>query len=405
MRSLSAIYRDPRAHWFLATMLLWGVAAGLFGGVLNNYLHEVLAIGKLERGLVEFPRELPGLLLMGLIALLYRLSEVRILRFALMLGLSGMIGIYFVGDKVVPAIGMIVLYSTCEHLMMPVAPSVAMHMAKTGKEGAALGSVGSVGSLGQVIGYYLVPLLVLGFPMLMPAPGTFAAYRVTFVAVGIILLLALVVSTRLPDQGLTVKRERLSFDRKYSRYYVLEVLFGARKQVFITFAPYVLVMVYGVKAEYLATLYGVCALLNIFVGPLIGRIVDRKGYRTVIIGEAGLLIGVCFVYGFAHRFLGDGAALVAVSLAFVGDALLFTAGMARSVYVRSLAKSREEVTSTLSTGISINHSVSIAIALVGGAVWQTMGVETLFTLSAAFAVTSLFFAAALPRLAPPSAAR
>ena len=115
----NTIYKDNKAPYFLTTMLIFGIAAGLFNGVLNNYFHEVLHVSKLERGVVELPREVPGLLLIVLISLLYRICEIRILRLAFLISMAGMVGIIYMGDIRITAAFMIVLWSTGEHMMMP----------------------------------------------------------------------------------------------------------------------------------------------------------------------------------------------------------------------------------------------------------------------------------------------
>ena len=63
IKRLRSLYVDERAGSFLLCMLVFGMVTGLYGGVLNNYLHEILDISRLERGIVELPRELPGLVL------------------------------------------------------------------------------------------------------------------------------------------------------------------------------------------------------------------------------------------------------------------------------------------------------------------------------------------------------
>jgi predicted MFS family arabinose efflux permease len=394
---LALIYHDRRAPWFLATMLVFGIAGGVYGGVFNNYLWEVLHISKAERGVVEFPRELPGLLVVVLIALLYRVSEVRILRLALLCCLAGMAGLAFLGDRRFTAIALIVLWSTGEHLLMPVTPSIAMHMAQPGREGLALGSSGSFGSIGQVIGYGLVPLLFIAFPFMARQRGAYPYYQVTFVVAAAVVGLGLLAAVFLRPSAGHVERKRLYFRRKFSRYYLLEVLFGGRKQVFITFAPYVLVVQYGARAELMSVLLGAVAIINILVNPLLGRLLDRLGYRAIIIIESVVLFVLCLLYGFSHRLFPHGAAFVVVCGVFVTDAVLFAAGMARSMYVKSLSSSHAEVTATLSTGVSVNHLVSILIAVAGGAVWQRLGVEALFSLSALFAVGYFAFSISLPR--------
>jgi hypothetical protein len=57
---------------------------------------------------------------------------------------------------------------------------------------------------------------------------------------------------------------------------------------------------------------------------------------------------------------------------FILDALLLTAGMARTVYVKSPSANQDEVTTTLSTGISIDHLVGIVIAMIGGLLWEVL---------------------------------
>jgi hypothetical protein len=77
--------------------------------------------------------------------------------------------------------------------------------------------------------------------------------------------------------------------------------------------------------------------------------------------------------------------------------MLFVVGMARSLYARSISTGRSELTSTLSTGISINHLISIVIALLGGLLWEKMGIELLFTCAACFSAGALVFSSMLPK--------
>ena len=82
---------------------------------------------------------------------------------------------------------------------------------------------------------------------------------------------------------------------------------------------------------------------------------------------------------------------------FVLDNILFAVAMARTMYVKDISDSQEEVTATLSTGISINHLISIMIAVSGGFIWKFMGIETLFSVAAVFGMGSFFFSLTLPR--------
>ena len=69
--------------------------------------------------------------------------------------------------------------------------------------------------------------------------------------------------------------------------------------------------------------------------------------------------------------------------------------MASNVYVQDISDSKEEVRATISTGISVNHFITILIALFGGWIWQVLGIETLFTLSAILGIFNSIYAATI----------
>ncbi len=69
--------------------------------------------------------------------------------------------------------------------------------------------------------------------------------------------------------------------------------------------------------------------------------------------------------------------------------------MASNVYVQDISESQEEVKATISTGISVNHLITILIALFGGWIWQSLGIETLFVLSAILGLCNSAYAATI----------
>ena len=164
------------------------------------------------------PPELPGLLLFLMLALLYRIPENRIVRLAFFISLLGMAGMAVVVHARWLAVTFIVLWSTGEHLMMPVRQSVSIHSALPGKEGEAMGVARSAGNIGQVIGFYLVTLLFISFNTLEKD----MVFRLTF-ALGAIFTIVGLAFTR-PRLGRSeghVKRQRLMFLPKYNKYYIL----------------------------------------------------------------------------------------------------------------------------------------------------------------------------------------
>ncbi len=398
MKKIKAVFQEEKIFSFLFSMLIFGVAIGLYQGSLNNYLAEILSISPFERGMVEFMRELPGLLLLFLLALLYRFSETRIIRLALLVSMTGMAGLaIWTGGPKVMAILMITLWSTGEHLAMPVRQSISVHSSKPGMAGMGIGITRSFGNIGMVVGFYMVSLLFYLSRKIFHIESPIASYRIVFTAAGLICLMGIIFTSRLGNLAGQVKRQKFHLKRKFTKYYILELFSGARKQVFITFAPYVLIVNYGAPTELIATLYGIYSLANIFMNPVMGRLVDRLGYRFVLIMDYLILIFLCILYGFSHRLFPMEAAYVVVCVVFILDAMLFSAGIARTVYVQKLSEDQAELTATLSSGISINHLISVSIALLGGLIWEKMGIEVLFTLSAVFGLGGCIYSILLEK--------
>ena len=392
MKKLSEIYNSGKIKNFLICMILFGIVTGLYNGVFNNYLHDVISVNELERGWIELPREMPGLLLFALLAVLHRFSEIKLIRISFLIAAVGVGGLFLVGDIRAFAFIFLVIYSTGEHLMMPVRQSVGLHLAQPGKSGIAMGVLRGFGNAGQAAGFYLAPLILLVFGVLSRRDtGAFGQYKTIFFIALLFLLTGLFLTLKMKDTQEKVKRKRIFIRKKYIRYYLLEVFYGARKQVFLTFAPYVLITVYGAGPELISMLYGIWSLINIFIGPFVGALIDRAGYKKVLIFDAIFLIIICLLYGFAHRLFPEKTAFIVICIIFVLDAVMFAFGMARDMYVRSLSDTKEEVTSTLATGLSVNHLISIGIAIFGGYLWKMLGVEYLFGFAAILGIGSLIF--------------
>lgn len=385
------------ARNFFAGVLVFGIAAGAFTGVFNNYLVEIHHYTGSQRGLLEFFREMPGLLLVFLLALMHRFTEWRILRIAIMISLIGAAGLLFSGSSSLLVICMVILWSTGEHLMMPVRNSIALHIAGPGRQGSSLGMFSSMGYLGQVAGGLLAALVFQLIGKLLPDGARVISYNVVWIILAVLMTVCFFCSFPRGVGGETVKRPRLYFRRKYSKFYILELFYGARKQIFLTFAPFVLVIIYGMTPSQMAILIGSCAAINIFSGTLVGKLIDRLGYRNIMIYDTVVLFFVCIVYGFAGRWFPKNIALWVVIVNYILDAIISTAAMAASIYVREISDSKEELSSTLSTGISVNHLISVLAALLGGVLWDTLGVEVLFIFAAVMGLANTLFAATLPK--------
>lgn len=381
---------DSRFAVFLLALFTINLAFGLYKGVLDNYLAEIVEMSEFDRGVSEFFRELPGLFLVLLLAVLYTLSAETIFKLGALVMMAGL-----AMHSVVPASRVLVTLSICvyslgEHMQMGMGNTIALEFSQPGCGGAALGFKQALSQVGTLIGYIVIMLVFLFIK------GSVSSYRAVFAAAALITALGALASSRLNSSSVPDKsKSRFYFRRKFKKYYLLEVFYGARKQVFLTFGPYVLILFYGANTSMISLLFSVSAICCFFASPYVGRIIDRLGYKVVMVADTIILVVVCFFYGFAHHLFPMKAAFIVCCVNYVLDSVISLASMASNVYVQDISDDLDEMRATISTGISVNHLITIFIALFGGWVWKTLGMETLFTLSAIMGLCNSAYAASI----------
>jgi MFS family permease len=390
------IYRpDAKVARFLSVLALFGVSYGLYRGIQDNYLAEIVHITAFERGIVEFFRETPGLLVVLILAWMYRFTESRIFKIGIAIMAAGLVGLLLsTSGKVITVICM-VLFSTGEHIIMPVRTTISLDLAQSSKGGASLGVTSAISNAGNILGFLMVTTMFFVFSRLGFARTDVLQFKGVFAVAVALMVAAVLIVLALQESTIKTPRRRFYFARKFVTYYILEVFYGARKQIFLTFAPYVLILQYGADTSVIALLLAICAGFGIIFSPLTGKLIDRLGYKFIMVSDTLLLIVVCFFYGFAHRLFPPQVAFIVVCVNYVLDSIISLASMASNVYVQAIASSQQEITATLSTGISVNHLISIFIALMGGWIWKVTGIEVLFSISAFLGLLNSIYAATI----------
>jgi MFS family permease len=393
---LNGVYRsDAKVARFLLVMVLSGISYGLYRGIQDNYLAEIVRISAFERGIVEFFRETPGLLVVLILAWMYRFSESRILKIGVGIMAAGIAGLLLSGSGKFIVVLFMVVFSAGEHIIMPVKSTISLDLAAGGKGGASLGITSAINNVGNIAGFLVVTALFFVFSRLGFDRTDIVRFKAVYAIAAALLLGAFLISLALRESGIKGPRRRFYFARKFFKYYMLEVFYGARKQIFLTFAPYVLILQYGADTSVVSLLLAICALFGIIFSPFMGRLIDKLGYKFIMVTDTLVLIVVCLLYGFAHRLFAPRVAFMVVCVNFVLDFIISLASMASNVYVQDIASGPEEITATLSTGISVNHVISIFIALMGGWIWKVTGIEVLFSISAFLGFLNSIYAATI----------
>lgn len=348
-----------------------------------------------DRGWLEFFREIPGLILVFVLALMHKISDWKIMRIGTMISMVGISLILIPADKMFITL-FIMVWSMGEHLVLPIRNSIAMQVAKPEHAGQSLGYLSSVQNFGAVAGSIIVSLVFYIGTRYYHAEEHFL-FTIIWILILFLMCVSLCSTFTKNAPNTPSKRPRLYYHAKFSKFYILELFYGARKQIFLTFAPFVLIKEYNFDTASVALIVAACAAVNIFAAPLLGKISDRWGYRNVMIWDTIILFFVCLLYGYAKDVFPASIALVVVCINFLMDAVISTASLATNMYVREIAHDRDELTSTLSTGISINHLIAIIAAPLGGWVWHKYGIGTLFTFAAVMSLANSAFAYTVPK--------
>jgi MFS family permease len=179
-----------------------------------------------------------------------------------------------------------------------------------------------------------------------------------------------------------VKMPRSAVKRKYGLYYALTFLQGCRKQIFVIFAIFALVKVYGTSVRVVARLMTVNRIANLIFAPTIGRIVDKIGERKALSICYAALIAIFLGYSLSH----DRRILYVL---YCLDSFVYMFSIAQTTYLNKIA-SPEDVRPALSMGVTMNHVASVIVPLVGGLLWEVLGrYEVVFSGGAVVAVVSL----------------
>jgi predicted MFS family arabinose efflux permease len=266
---------------------------------------------------------------------------------------------------------------------MPVASTVGMELAKDGKTGHRLGQMNAIRNLAAIAGSGLV---FVGFKYFS------FTYKFTYTISAIIFVVGMIMMALMQPQKIekTNIRHFLKLRKEYTLFYILAVLYGSRKQIFITFGPWVIVTIYGKPTQTLATLILIGGVIGILFQPILGKAIDKLGEKVVLVSEAVLLVFVCLGYAFSKSILPLDIAFLITCICYLLDQVLMSVSMARSTYMKKIALRDTDIQPALSAAITIDHFFSIGVALIGGVIWNHFGFKYVFLFGVIIAVINFF---------------
>jgi len=387
---------------YMVIVALLGLAMGLSDNIYSNYFRDAFNVNAFQRGLIEVPRETPGVIGVLILSGLAFLGNIRLGIIAQILTILGLFAMAMLDPSFEVMLIFLFINSLGMHMFIPLYDGIGMSLAKKGETGKVLGRFNSM----RVAFSMVAGLLVFwGFNS-----GFFSFtthYIIPFIIAGFLLIVitGLLIYLLSLTKDVEVKgKSKLIFRKNYLKFYVMAFLFGGRKQIMFVFGPWVLIELLDFGADYMALLMVAGAVIGIFILPLIGKLIDKFGTGKVLMAEAIGFLLIYLGYGIisfgvvGHLFTGFVVLGIAIGVN-IFDRAVAHMGMVRSVYVRQIAVSDEDITPTLAVGMSLDHIVGISSALLGGFIWHNWGPWYVFIFSAVLAIGNLVVAYSISKKA------
>ena len=385
----------------LIATALTALAAGLSEAVYGNFYMEVYNVTPFQRGFIEFPRELPGLIAVVVISMMSFLGEIRLAIVAQLLSITGLV---LLGVFTPPfSIMLVFLFvnSMGMHLYMPLKDSIGLNIIGTENTGRQFGLLNGVRTgAGFVAG--LTVFLGFRHGLFSFSHGVIRNFLIATVFFAGVVLILIKIRRMIGDPPINTGKGRFLFRREYKFFYLLASLHGAHKQIASVFGPWVLISILLRQADTMAFLSMTGMFLGIFFIPLAGRLTDRFGVRIMMFAEGFSFIALYILFGIfsaglmSGRIAAFGVPILVVYVLFILDRMTMQLGMIRTLYLRSIAVDRSEIAPTLSTGMSLDHAISIICAFLGGLVWEAWGPQYVFFIAAGLSLGNVMVAVWLP---------
>lgn len=377
------VWQRPVVLLFLFAMAM-PVAFATWSALLNNFVIEVADFDGSDIGWLHTVREIPGFFAIGVIALIMVMREQVLGIVALiMLGVATAITAYF------PTMGGILtvtmLSSIGFHYFETVNQSLQLQWIDIKRAPQMLGWLTAAGSGATLVAY----LLIVG------TWKTFEqSYAFVYVAAGgfttVVALFAFFAYPQFESPHPQLKTFVLR--RRYWLYYALQFMSGARRQIFVVFAGFMMVELFGLEVHQVTQLYLINLVVNIIFAPLMGRLVSVFGERRALLFEYAGLICVFLAYGGVY-FFGWGV-MIAAGL-YVVDHIFFALALALKTYFQKIADP-QDIAPTAAVAFTINHIAAVFLPAGLGYLWL-VSPAAVFFLAAAMAGVSFALALLIPR--------
>jgi len=376
-------WRRPKALLFLMAFAM-PIGFSVWLALLNNFVVEAANFDGRDIGLLHAIREIPGFLAVGVIVvIMFMREQVLGLISLVMLGLATAVTAQF--PELTGILILTFISSVGFHYYETVNQSLQLQWLTKAEAPQMLGWLMAAGSVATFLVYFVI--------MLLWEPLGLTYNTVYMVGGGITAAIAIFALFAYPQfEAPHPQLKTFVLRRRYWLYYALQFMSGARRQIFMVFAGFMMVEKFGFEVHELTALYLINLMVNIVVAPLLGRIVARYGEHKALVFEYTGLVLVFLAYGGVY-FMGWG--LMAAAALYVIDHIFFGLALALKTYFQKIADPGD-IAPTAAVAFTINHIAAVGLPLPLGLLWL-VSPGAVFVLAAGMAATSLCLALLIPR--------
>ncbi|NNG00685.1 MAG: MFS transporter [Desulfobacteraceae bacterium] len=380
------VTNDPMYRFLIIMTICSTVGLQVWRTLFNNFAVEIAGLEGSHIGIIQSVREIPGFLaLLAVYCLLiikeHRLSALSILILGLGVGATGLFPT-FAGLTITTLI-----MSFGFHYYETTNQSLTLQYFDRNTSPWVFGkqrSIAAATNIGVGILIYLFAAMV--------------SYQTIFLVVGLVILAAGIwgFAQSPTREDLVPQRKRMIFRRKYWLYYFLTFMAGARRQIFIAFAVFLMVKKFGYSIQEITILFVVNNIINYFLSPAIGKAIIRFGERKVLSVEYFSLIFVFLAYAVVES-------KAVVAALYILDHIFFNLAIAIRTYFQKVGDPKD-IAPSMAMGFTINHIAAVVLPAVGGILWM-VDYRIPFIAGAAMSLVSLAAVQKIhyPESSPPEA--
>ncbi|WP_448550840.1 MFS transporter [Thalassotalea montiporae] len=378
MKGFTQRYHQPQ-NLLLAMAFIMPLVFSVWMVLLNNFVVEKAAFTGKEIGILQSLREVPGFLAFTAVYLLLFIKEQKLA--LLSLGVTA-VGVAITGFFP-SAFGLYittVIMSVGFHYFETVNQSLTLQWVDKDNTPHFMGKLLSAKSAASLVAFSSVWLLMEYFTW---------SYQATYALFGIVALLMTILLAMSFQQfsAPTEQSKKLVLKKKYWLFYALTFFSGARRQIFVVFAGFLMVEKFGYSVADISALFLINYVFNWLFAPSIGKIIGKVGERKTLLFEYVGLILLFISYGLVET--GYFAAIL-----YVVDHLLFALAIAIKTYFQKIAEP-QDIAASAGVSFSINHIAAVVIPALLGVVWLT-NPSWVFFVGAGFAACSLTLSLLIP---------